>query len=424
MLDLSSLLQSEPSTNGEPIFIDLSVHVLDCAIAGRLEHIDGALADAADKEQPLPLSERLGTPRRLADPTEPQLLHGDLRRRLDPIGCLGPTEPWNPSELARIGFDELLRRAEAQLVERVGQDLVDPLNRRKRDDGLFLDLLELRLTDDVELPARKLRGKTYVLSSTTDGQGELVVGDDELHRPVGFIDDHTADFCRCDRAANEPRRITIPWHDIDLLAAKLLHDGLNARSLHADASANRIDIEVPRGNSNFRSRAGLTCRADDANDPLVDLGNLLLETLDEETNIGPRKDDQGTTGFTVDILDVRHNPIAWTIGLTGDLLASREDCLGPTQVDDDIVAPLVTPNDTGDQLTLAIFVLVIDVLALSISDTLDDDLFGRLRRDAAEATAIGLELEQVAVFFVLLLGLVGVLFAVEDLESEFFTQIR
>ena len=41
---------------------------------------------------------------------------------------------------------------------------------------------------------------------------------------------------------DEARRIAIPGHDVDLLAAQLLHDRLHARALHADARADRIDV--------------------------------------------------------------------------------------------------------------------------------------------------------------------------------------
>ena len=49
---------------------------------------------------------------------------------------------------------------------------------------------------------------------------------------------------RLDRGAHEARRIAVERDDVDLLAAELLHDGLDARALHADARADRIDVRV------------------------------------------------------------------------------------------------------------------------------------------------------------------------------------
>ena len=45
-------------------------------------------------------------------------------------------------------------------------------------------------------------------------------------------------------AHDEARRIAVERDDVDLLAAELLHDGLDARALHADARADRIDVRV------------------------------------------------------------------------------------------------------------------------------------------------------------------------------------
>ena len=75
-------------------------------------------------------------------------------------------------------------------------------------------------------------------------------------------------------------------------------------------------------------------------------------------------------------------------------------------------------RDAGDDLVLAVLVLVEDVLALGVAGALQDDLLGGLRGDAAEAAAEGLQPEDVAVLLVLRLGLGGVLVAVEDLEHQ------
>ena len=90
------------------------------------------------------------------------------------------------------------------------------------------------------------------------------------------------DLGRRDRVADEARRIAIARHDVDLLAAQLLHDGLHARALHADAGADRIDVGVAAGDGDLRARARLAGRGLDAHDPLVDLGDLHLEQLLEQ----------------------------------------------------------------------------------------------------------------------------------------------
>ena len=54
-------------------------------------------------------------------------------------------------------------------------------------------------------------------------------------------------------AHDEARRIAVERHDVDLLAAELLHDGLDARALHADARADRIDVRVAADDGDLAS---------------------------------------------------------------------------------------------------------------------------------------------------------------------------
>ena len=78
--------------------------------------------------------------------------------------------------------------------------------------------------------------------------------------------------------------------------------------------------------------------------------------------------------------------VAGAVRLARHLLAHRQHGLGAAQVDDDVAA-LEAADDAGDELALAVLVLVEDVLALGVADALDDDLLGGLRGDAAEPLA-------------------------------------
>ncbi len=51
-------------------------------------------------------------------------------------------------------------------------------------------------------------------------------------------------FAGDERPADVLGRVLRPRHDVDLLAAQLLHDRLDARAAHADAGADRIDVVV------------------------------------------------------------------------------------------------------------------------------------------------------------------------------------
>ena len=82
---------------------------------------------------------------------------------------------------------------------------------------------------------------------------------------------------------------------------------------------------------------------------------------------------------------VGDDAVADAVGLARHLLAHRQDRLGAADVDDEVAA-LEAADDAGDELALAVLVLVVDVLALGLADALDDDLLGGLRGDAAEVS--------------------------------------
>ena len=90
-------------------------------------------------------------------------------------------------------------------------------------------------------------------------------------------------------AHDEARRIPVVRDDVDLLAAKLLDDGLDARPLHADARADRIDVGVTAGDGDLRARAGLAGAGDDADDALVDLGTSASKSFSTSLRIAPAR---------------------------------------------------------------------------------------------------------------------------------------
>ena len=106
----------------------------------------------------------------------------------------------------------------------------------------------------------------------------------------------------------------------------------------------------------------------------------------------------------------------------GTCSRTGQDRLGAAEVDDDVAA-LEAAHDAGDELALAVLVLVEDVLALGLADALEDDLLGGLRGDAAERLPGPVQVEQVAELLVLLLGLGLILLGVEDLEQELVAEL-
>ena len=92
--------------------------------------------------------------------------------------------------------------------------------------SICLNLLSLMMSS---FQPDELRREAHVLALAADGEAELLVGDDELHAPVGLVDDDLAHLGRLDGGADEARRVAVVGDDVDLLAAQLLHDGLHAR---------------------------------------------------------------------------------------------------------------------------------------------------------------------------------------------------
>ena len=77
-----------------------------------------------------------------------------------------------------------------------------------------------------------------------DRERELVVGHDELHA-VGVLVERSTLATSAGWIAFDARSVagSRPRDDVDLLAAELADDRLHARAVHADAGADRVDVD-------------------------------------------------------------------------------------------------------------------------------------------------------------------------------------
>ena len=130
-------------------------------------------------------------------------------------------------------------------------------------------------------------------------------------------------------------------------------------------------------------------------DALVHLGNFLLEELRQHLDARPRKHDLGTLGVLVDVDDVRAQSVPRAIVLPRHLLSERKHRFGTPQVDDDR-ALLEAPDDPVDDLRRAVLVFLEHVVALGLTDQLDDHLLGRLGQDSPEPLGVELDPDLVA----------------------------
>src|ERR1700731_104841 len=210
-----------------------------------------------------------------------------------------------------------------------------------------------------------------------------------------LVDDHLGDLGRSECAADQFGLIVGPRHDVDFLAAQLLHHRLHARALHPDAGADRIDVGILGINRDLCAAAGLARTLADFDDALVDFGHLLLEQLAQELVGSAREHDREALFGQIDVEDQRADAIALAIALMRNLLLLGQYGFGAAEIDDHVFA-LEALHDARDNFALAILELVEDLFALGVADVLDEVLLGRLRRDPAHGGGVELDQDFVA----------------------------
>src|SRR6478736_2212727 len=274
--------------------------------------------------------------------------HRQLRVDAQDARLLGRLDAIDEREFLVGRLGHLFQSAEAQAVEGASHFLAHTLDLAQSTQRVLFDLLELALADDVELPARELRRQAHVLPLAPDGQGQLLVGYDELHAMVGLVDDDFVYFGRLDRVDDVTRRILVVRNDVDLLAAQLLHHRLHARALDTDTCADGVHVGAARSDGNLAAGSGLASHTDHRHDAFVDLRHLGLEQLLDQLRARPTQDDHVAARFAVDVLEVGHDAVAGTERLARRLFTGRQHGLRLAQVDDDVVAALETMNDAPD----------------------------------------------------------------------------
>ena len=98
-------------------------------------------------------------------------------------------------------------------------------------------------------------GKTDILPATTNGEAQLIVGNDNFDAAFIFIDDDAADGGGLKRVDDEGCGIFRPRNDVDLFALHFLHDRLNAAALHADACADGVNRAIIADNADLGAAA-------------------------------------------------------------------------------------------------------------------------------------------------------------------------
>ena len=174
-----------------------------------------------------------------------------------------------------------------------------------------------------------------------------------------------------------------PLDDVDLLAAQLAADDLDARAPQADAGADRIDVALGGGHGDLRPLTRFAGGRLHHHDALLDLGNLRLEQAREISGMRARQRDLWSLGAPSHLEHECADAITGVESLTGDLLTLGQDRLGLADLDDDVTL-LDAVDDASQDLAVLALELLEDAVALGVPHALQDHLLGRLGGDATE----------------------------------------
>src|SRR5690606_26708145 len=116
---------------------------------------------------------------------------------------------------------------------------------------------------DVDLVAGQPGGEAGVLALLADGEGQLVVGDDDLGGLGLLVDPHLLHLGGTERLGDELGGVLAPLHDVDLFAAQLVYHLAHAGAAGTHAGALRVDVRVVGDHGDLGAVAGLAGDGDD-----------------------------------------------------------------------------------------------------------------------------------------------------------------
>src|SRR5690606_24899480 len=247
----------------------------------------------------------------------------------------------------------------------------------------FLAVLAFFRRHDVDLPAGELGRQAHVLAAGADGLREVLGVDHDIHGVLVFVDHDGFNMRRRQRADDELGGVFRPQHDVYLFAAQFVADGGDARTAHADASADRIDTLVVGDDRDLGAHAGVSRRRLDLEQALFDFRHFVLKQLADEVGRRPGQDDLLAARGVIDLEHPGADTIADADIFLGDHFDTGKagfDLAGP----DDGIALVHALHGARHDAFAALEEVVQHLLALGVAYPLQDGLLGGLRADAAE----------------------------------------
>ena len=210
-----------------------------------------------------------------------------------------------------------------------------------------------------------------------------MVGNDHLGHHLVIVQPDRLHPRRTECLGDEGRRVLPPLDNVDLLPSEFVDHLANPGTPSADTGADRVDVRIVRYHGDLGSMPRFASDDPDLHITVHEFRNLEVEKRADEFGMATRDHDLGSLAFTANLEDVRLDAVTPFEAFVGDALRRRHDGFGVAEVEDR-VAMIRLLHDAGDEITFAPFVQVVDLLALGVTETLQDDLFRRLGRDAPE----------------------------------------
>ena len=230
------------------------------------------------------------------------------------------------------------------------------------------DILLLDLAVDVDVVTGEHLGKADVQTPLADGQRHLVGLEVDGGGLLLLVEDDGRNLGGVQRTLNHQLRVGREVDDVDVLVAQLLDDGIDARTLHADACTDGVDAVVVGFDRDLGPLAGDADDFLDGDQTVGNLGNLLLEQTFEELAGCAREDDAGLVVVHLDRLDDGFDGVALAIEIVGNLLAFGENQLVLVVVENQHLLFPDLVNLAGDDFADFLGILLVKVGLFEVED--------------------------------------------------------
>ena len=188
----------------------------------------------------------------------------------------------------KLRLGQLLGRLIPGLIEKLRNHVIHSWNSAEGDPGSTAFLLRLGLTTNVDSPPGQSGGKPHILPLSSNGQGKLFVGDDNLHTVLVLRHDDLGHLGGGQCTTSILCLVSDPMDNVDFFSAQFLNHRLDPHTPHPHTGPHRIHIGISRGHRNFCPASRLPGDSFYLDDLFVDLWNFLQKEFLQHPRVGTR----------------------------------------------------------------------------------------------------------------------------------------